>query len=262
MANTVFANKVLESKLADLLDTHLDMNQFLTIDRDLAENAGMTKTVNVYTFTGDVEDLDMGDGNEETLEVGFSGTNYTVGVTQGRFAYYDEEAMKDPQIVDMGLKAIADKMTNDLTAKAIDAMDDATLEQEGDWDFDHIVDAIAKYPYEEEGGLFILINPAQLADLRKNLGTSLQYAEAFARSGYIGSVCGVPVYVSKAVTSGTGYLAHKEAVKCFVKKGVEIEQERDANTRKNTIYGRKVMLVALVDATRIVKLSTESSPSL
>ena len=110
--------------------------------------------------------------------------------------------------------------------------------------------------------MFILINPAQLADLRKNLGTSLQYAEAFARSGYIGSVCGVPVYVSKAITSGTGYLAHKSAVKCFVKKGVEIEQDREPNTRKNTIYGRKVMLVALVDATRIVKLSTESSPSL
>ena len=131
MSNTVFANKVLESKLADLLDTHLNMNQFLTIDRDLAENAGMTKTVNVYTFTGDVEDLAQGVGNTEILEVGFSGTNYTVGTTQGRFAYYDEEAMKDPQIVDMGLKAIADKMTNDLTAKAIDAMDDATLEQEG-----------------------------------------------------------------------------------------------------------------------------------
>ena len=124
MPNTVYANKVLESKLADLLTTHLDMNQFLTIDRDLAENAGMTKTVNVYSFSGNVADL------------AFTGTDYTVGTTQGRFAYYDEEAMKDPQIVDMGLKAIADKMTNDLTSKAITALGSATgtgaLSQAGD----------------------------------------------------------------------------------------------------------------------------------
>ena len=126
MSNTVFANKVLESKLADLLTTHLDMNQFLTIDNDLAENAGMTKTVNVYSFTGDVADLEMGAGNNSNLEVSYAGTDYTVGTTQGRFAYYDEEAMKDPQIVDMGIKAIADKMTNDLTAKAITALGSAT----------------------------------------------------------------------------------------------------------------------------------------
>lgn len=260
MANTVYANKVLESKLADLLSTHLDMNQFLTIDNDLVENAGMTKTVNVYNFTGDVADLAQGVGNSSNIEIGFTGTDYTVGTTQGRFAYYDEEAMKDPQIVDMGLKAIADKMTNDLTSKAITALGSATgtgaLSQAGDWDFAHIVDAIAKYPYEEEGGLFILINPAQLATLRKNLGTSLQYSEGFVRTGYVGTVCGVPVYVSKAITAGTGFLAHKEAVKCFVKKGVEIEQDREPNTRQNFIYGRKVMLVALVDKTRVVKLTT------
>lgn len=68
----------------------------------------------------------------------------------------------------------------------------------------------------------------------------------------------MPVIVSKAVPAGTGFLATKEAVKCFVKKGVEIEQERDANIRKNTIYGRKVMLVALVDQTRVVKLTTQA----
>ncbi len=136
MANTVYANKVLESKLADLLSTHLDMNQFLTIDNDLVENAGMTKTVNVYNFTGDVADLAQGVGNSSNIEIGFTGTDYTVGTTQGRFAYYDEEAMKDPQIVDMGLKAIADKMTNDLTSKAITALGSATgtgaLSQAGD----------------------------------------------------------------------------------------------------------------------------------
>ena len=126
MANTVYANKVLESKLEDLLTTHLDMNSFLTVDNDLAESAGMTKTVNVYSATGNVADLAQGAGNTANIEVGFTGVDYTVGVTQGRFQYYDEEAMKDPMIVEMGLKAIADKMTNDLNSKAITALGSAT----------------------------------------------------------------------------------------------------------------------------------------
>ena len=49
--------------------------------------------------------------------------------------------------------------------------------------------------------------------------------------------------------------ATKAAVTAFVKKGSEIEQERDADTRENTVYARKVMLVALTDATKIVKIT-------
>ena len=111
---------------------------------------------------------------------------------------------------------------------------------------------------ESEDGLFMLINPAQKATIRKNLGQDLKYSEGFARTGYIGSVCGVPVIVSKAVPANEGYLATKDAVTCFVKKGTEIEQERDADTRKNSIFARKVMLVALTDGTKCVKLTTQA----
>jgi hypothetical protein len=44
-------------------------------------------------------------------------------------------------------------------------------------------------------------------------------------------------------------------VRLFIKKGTEIEQERDANTRKNTVYTRKVALVALVDDRKLVKIT-------
>jgi hypothetical protein len=146
-------------------------------------------------------------------------------------------------------------MTNDLTSKAIAAFGEATLKVENcTFTFDEIVDAIALYPYESEEGLFMLINPAQKATIRKNLGEDLKYSEGFARTGYIGTICGVPVIVSKAVPAGEAYLATKDAVTCFVKKGSEIEQDRDANTRKNDVYARKVMVIALTDATRVIKL--------
>ena len=259
MAHTIYQNFVLENKLEDLLTTQLSLAQFCTVDNSLTENAGMKKTINTYTATGDVEDLAMGVGNSEDIEVSFTPKNYTVGVTQGRFQYYDEQEMTDPMVVDTGLYALATKMTNDLTSKIIAQYDDASLTYDASaagLTFDNIVDAIAKYPYESEEGLFLLINMADKAALRKALGDDLKYVEDFARTGYIGTVCGVPVYVSKAVPAKTAYLATKEAVTLFYKKGSEIEQERDANVRNNKVFARKVMLVALTDATKVIKITT------
>lgn len=259
MAHTIYENFVLESRIEDLLTTGIDMNAYMTADYSLTENAGMKKVINVYTATGDVEDLAMGVGNSDEIEVSFTPAEYEVGVTQGKFAYYDEQEMTDPMVVETGLQAIAQKMTNDLTEKAIAAMGATQLTLEVDWTFDAIVDAIAKMDSESEDGLFLLINPAQKATLRKNLKEDLKYSEGFSRTGYIGSVCGVPVIVSKAVAAGEGYLATKDAVTCFVKKGTEIEQERDANTRANAVYARKVMVVALTDGTKCVKLTTQGA---
>lgn len=256
MNHVVYDNFVLENKIEDLLITAVDMNAYLTPDYSLTESAGMTKKVHTYTAAGDVQDLGMGEGNSEEITVSFVETEYKVGVTQGNFNYFDEQAMTDPNLVDAGLKGLSQQMTNDLTNKAIAELNKATIVKSGcTWVFDDIVDAIAMYPHESEEGLFLLINKAEKASFRKNLKNELSYVEDFVRAGYIGHICGVPVIVSDAVPAGTAFLASKAAVKCLIKKGVEIEQERDANIRKNKVFARKVMVVALVDATRVVKLT-------
>lgn len=261
MPNVIFNDVVIEKRYESVLDTKLDLQQFLTVDRDLAENSGMIKKVVTKTVTGNVEDLSMGQGNSGYIEVGTATNDYEVGVTQGRFAYYDEEAMRDDKVVEAGIQGSAEVMVNDFTAKALAEMNKASMIKFGaEWKFNDIVDAIAMMNLEGEEGLFLLISPSEQASFRKNLKDDLKYVEAFVRAGYIGSVCGAPVYVSKAVPAGKAFLATKEAVTLFIKKGVERELERDANTRKNTEYIRKVALVALTDATKIVKLSSTADP--
>ena len=255
--HVVYDNTILENKIEDFLTTALDVAQYATHDDSLTQSAGMKKVVNKYTATGNVEDVLMGEGNTEDIEVAFDSVEYTVGVTQGRFPYYDEEAMTDPMVVDVGLKKLAAQMTNDLTAKIVKELDKTKLViNSATWTFNQIVDAIAMFPDEEISGLFLLVNKAQVADLRKNLGDSLKYVEDFVRTGYIGTVCGVPVIATNAVKAGEAYLATKEAVTIFTKKGSEIEQERDANIRLNKVYARKVMLVALTDDTKVIKLTS------
>ena len=90
--------------------------------------------------------------------------------------------------------------------------------------------------------------------VRAALKDDLKYVEAFAKNGYVGTVGGVNVHTKKDATQGTIVIATKEAVTMFVKKGTEVEQERDANIRKNTVYSRKYGIFALTDATQAVKL--------
>ena len=255
MAHQTYENVVLSNKINDILTTQVNLNNYLTIDTSLAEGAGMKKKVITYNSTGNVEQLAMGEGNTGSIEVQNTVAEYDVLTYQGKFAFYDEEEMIDPMIVDTGLKHSADSMVNTFTANAIAAMDTATLEVTGAWGFDLVVDAIAKMNLEAEDGLFLLVSPADKAAIRKALKDDLVYSEAFVRTGYIGSIAGVPVIVTKAVAAGKAYLATKEAVTLFIKKDSETEYERDADTRHNSYWVRKVGVVALTDGSKIVKLT-------
>ena len=256
MANQVYDNVVLANKIEDILTTAVDLTSYMTVDTSMTQEAGMKKKINTYKAQGNVETLDMGAGNTGDIEVSFSTKEYPVETVQGRFQYYDEQAMTDPMVVQAGLEGIAKTMINDFTAKAVAEFDKATLTvARTGFAFTDIVDAIAKLNTESEDGLFILVGVADLAKFRKELQDDLKYSEGFVRTGYVGSVCGVPVIVTKAITNGNIYLASKEAVTLFIKKDTEVEQERDANVRNNKVYIRKVAVVALTEENKVVKLT-------
>lgn len=259
MAHTVYENQLLSNKLNDILTTNVDLNQYMTVDTSLAENAGMKKVINTYTSTGTIEELGMGEGNTSEIEVSFTASEYDVLTYQGKFAFYDEQEMQDPMVVDTGLAHSADHMTNKFTALAIAEFGKATLNVAASaWSFDAVADAIAEMNIEDESGLFLLISPEDKAKFRKALKDDLSYSEGYVRTGYIGNVCGVPVIVSKAVAAGVGYLATNEAVTVFIKKASETEYERDADKRKNSYWVRKVAVVALTDATKVVKVTVSA----
>lgn len=260
--HTVYENEVLSNKVANFMDTKLSVNPFFTMDNTLTQTAGMKRVINVYTALGSVRDVAVSEGNQagDNIAVAFTPVEYEVKYVQGRFPYYDEEAMQDPNLVPVGLEKLSANMVNDLQNKFYAELAKAPAGQiyKTSIAFDNVVDATSHFGENEEG-LFMLINPAQKAGIRKNLKDSLQYVEGFVRTGYIGSVNNIPVYTSALVPDDIAYILNKDAVTVFVKSEVETEQERDANTRKNTIYNRRCNLVALTDATKVIKLYDETS---
>lgn len=252
MANTVFANKVIEAKAKDLLTTSVNTRSLMAIDNSLTAEAGMTKTINVYTYTGAAEELNVGEGNSTRGAISYAGTDYTVKMVQQAFDYADEDFMKDNNVVDMGVKGATQLMTNKMTADFIAECNKATLSHTGAMSYDTIVDAIAKLNVEDESGLFVIINPEQKAELRKDPDYVAARMGEVVYNGQVGTVAGIPVIVSKAATNA--FVMSKEAVKLFMKKDVEVEQDRNADTRTNSIYLRSAYIVALVDATKICKI--------
>lgn len=255
MANTVFANKIIEAKAKDLLTTAVNTRNLMTVDTSLAAEAGMTKTINVYTYSGEAEELAVGEGNTNRGSIAYVGTDYTVKMIQQAFDYADEDFMKDNTIVDSMLKGANQVMVNKMTSDFMTEVKKATLAQTGAISYDTVVDAIAKLNVEDESGLFLIVSPAGKAALRKDPDYVAARMGEVVYNGQVGTIAGIPVIVSKALEDAEAYIMSAEAVKLFMKKDVEVEQDRDADTRTNSVYLRTAYIVALVDATKICKIS-------
>ena len=265
--HTIYDNFVLANEIEDQYNSKLDLVRFCTVDNSLVGVAGDTKKIHVYCATNGTEKLEMGQGNTEKIQVSYAPKEYKIQLAQNRFPYYDEEVMKDPMVVQVGLRHMATDMFNTVQADIFAEFKNATHAvytggTNKPIDFDSFVDAVALLELEniEDVEIFAFVNPAEMANLRKALKDSLQYVEAFVRSGYVGTVAGVNIYTKKDADTGTIILGTKEAVTLFNKRGVEVEQKRDPNTRLNEIYSRKYYLAALTDDTKVVKIVRGEEP--
>lgn len=252
-----YENYVLANHIEDQLNSKLDLLRFCTIDDTLVGVAGDKKVVRVYNATNGTEKLAMGEGNTQNIEVAYTDVEYKIQLAQNRFPYYDEELMRDPLVVETGMNHTATDMVNTIQGDVYAEFAKATLAVEATaFDFNAFVDAIALLNDENIEGkeIFAFVCPTDMVAIRKALKDDLKYVEAYVRSGYVGTVAGVNLYTKQNATPGVIYGGLKDAVTMFNKKGVEVEQERDANIRLNEIYSRKYYLAALTDATKCFKI--------
>jgi hypothetical protein len=253
-----YDNKVIAVELEDQFNSRLDLARFCTVDNSLVGVAGDKKLIRVYNATDATEKLAMGEGNTKNIEVAYSEKEYQILMAQNRFPYYDEELMRDPKVIDTGLIHMSTDMWNTVQADIFAEFNKATqsVTLSGTDYFGAFVDAVAKLPGENQESLevFAFVHPNDKAAIRKALKDDLKYVEAHVRAGYIGEVAGVSLYVKADAVEGTICGGTKEAVTLFNKKGVEVEQERDANIRLNEIYSRKYYVAAMTDATKCFKI--------
>ena len=255
MANTLFDNKVVEAKATNLLTTAINTRSLMTVDTSLVESEGMTKTINVYTYTGKVEKLADGAKNTTRGSISFVGTDYKVQRAQQVFDYTDSDFMKDSNCVDMSLEGANALMVNEMTADFYTECAKATLAHEAAAiGYEAIVDAIAKLNIEDESKLFVVIPNAWKADIRKDEDYKNARMGEVVYNGQVGTIAGIPVIATNALED-EAYVMTAEAVKLFMKKDVEVEQDRDVETKVNTVVLASYYICALVNNNKICKLT-------
>ena len=261
MAHKIYDNFYLSNEVEDQFNSHLDLQQFCTVDNSLVGTAGMKRKINRYKATDGTEKVTMGNGNTKSIEVTYSDFEYEILLAQNRFEYYDEQEMTDPMLVPVGVRHMGTDMFNTANADIYAEYNKATrVVVTTAFDFAAFADAQSVLNLEDLEGVsvFAFVCAADMSDIRKSLKDDLKYVESFAKNGYVGTVAGVNLYTKKDATQGTVIMATKDAVTIFNKKGTEVEQpprdSSDANVRKNTILSRKYYLTALTDERYAVKI--------
>ena len=255
MAHTLYTNQVIENKMTDLVNTALDVNALFTRDDSLAEAAGLKKIVNKYTYTGAVEKLAKGAKNTTIGSVAYVPVEYTVNRYQQTFEYNDMDVMQDPYLLDVATKGASDVMSNDIrTQYFAELAKISKTHPYTELNYDAIVDALAEINREVESDMFCIMGLDGRAAIRKDADYKASRQGEILYTGQFGTVSGLPVLFSKLVPADAVYITAKDQVKFFVKKDGSVEQDRDIETKDNTVVYERHGVMALVDETKSIRL--------
>lgn len=255
MAIELYENVVLENKITDLVNTNLDTNALFTTDTSLAEEAGLKKIINKYTYTGAVEKLAKGAKNTTKGGVELVPTEYIVERYQQTFNYNDMDIMQDPNVLDVLTTGAATLMSNHIKEQYFAELEKiSNTFNYTNFNYDAVVDALAKIGREVESDMFIVMGLDLKAAIRKDADYKASRQGEILYTGQFGEISGVPCLFSKLVPEGTAYITAKDQVRLFVKKAGSIEQDRDIETKDNTVVYERHGLMALVSETKSIKM--------
>lgn len=256
MAIQLYENFVLENKMTDLVNTNLDVNSLFTVDNSLATAAGLKKVINKYTYSGTVEKLEKGAKNSLFGAVEFVPSEYTVNRYQQTFKYNDMDVMQDPYILDVATTGAAQVMANDIRAQYFAELAKISKSHQYDvFNYDAVVDALADIGKEVETDMFIIMGTDLRAAIRKDPDYKASRQGEILYTGQFGTISGVPCLFSKLCKAGEAFITAKDQVKFFVKKDGSVEQDRDIESKDNTVVYERHGVMALVDETKSIKLT-------
>lgn len=253
-----YENFVLENKMTNDINTHIDVNALFTLDNSLEQSAGLIKYVNKYTYKGDVEELQQGAKNSARGSVEIQTVPYEVKRYQHTFGYNDRDVMRDPYVLDVMTNGaaivVADHIREQYFEELAKIPEDHTYEYTGDFGYTAVVDGLAKIGREVESDQIIVLGLDMRAEVRKDPDFIASRMGEILYTGQFGTICGVPVVCSKLVTDGLVYITAKDQIKLFVKKNGTVEQDRDIETKDNTVVYERHGVMALVDDTKSMRL--------
>ena len=243
---------------------------FAKIDTTLQGQPGSTITVPYYKYIGDAEEV------AEGVEQG------TAQLTTDTDTYTVKKIVKDVELTDeavlsgygnpigetnnqLGL-AIASKVDQD----AMDAVQEASVKYDAGAgiSYNGIVSAIDLFQEEDNVEKVMFIHPTQVGELRAdpNFTSKDKYGNQVMVDGEIGMIANARVVVSKRVPNENGVFScpivelrpeeqtgdETVALTIYMKRGVNVETDRDLSNYTTLIGADEHYVVALTDDSKVV----------
>ena len=273
--------EVMAPRISAKLKEGIVATPFAKIDTTLVGQAGSTITVPKYKYIGDAEDLAEGITADKTkLET--TSENYTVKKAVKQVELTDEAVLSgygNPvgETNNQLALSIRSKIDNDV----MDELKKAQLVYNADISYNNVVNAIDVLNEEENVEKVMFIHPKQVTQLRKDVNfiSNDKYNNNVMMKGEIGMIANARIVATKKAINaeGTYFLNpivelkpqsqtgdETSAITIFLKRGINLETQRELGNYTTLIGADQHYVVALTDESKVVvaKFSAEGIVSL
>lgn len=172
------------------------------------------------------------------------------------------------------VNAIIAKLDTDAMSELLKA--DTILNDDGQLDYDAVVNGVDLFNEEEISEKVVLVHPTQLTAIRKDEAfiDRNKYGNAVMVTGEVGSIAGARVKPSKRVEGCGGYFYNPiikltgdpevdeetPALTYYLKRDTNVEFDRKSRYRKTEVTGDQMYVVALTNGERVVLVRTTGAP--
>lgn len=261
---TKIANLIDPEVLADYVESKLiDAIKFSPLARvytDLEGRAGSTLSVPSYSYIGDAtivpegEDIPIGQLTSTVKEVKVKKAGRGVQLTDEAvlYSYGDPVSEAGNQLV----LSIASRIEADHLADLNAIGTEMTYANTGKLTSTAINNALVKFGEDFEGAKVIFISPQQHADLINDeqwVKVTDMGVDKLLR-GVIGMISGCQVVVSNRITT-TNYIVKEGALGLLLKRGTEVEVDRDIINKSTVMTGDKHYATWIADESKAIKIT-------
>lgn len=266
MPQTQLTNMVDPQVLADMISAELEdairFSPLAVVDNTLVGQPGSTVTVPRFKYIGDATDVAEGQAIDTSL-LETATEDFTIKKAGKGVEITDEAVLSgygDP-IGEAGKQlkmSIANKVDNDV----LTALDTTTLvyESADGITIDAVDAAQGIFNDEDTEPMVLIANPKDVAKLRKSAGgdwtRASELGDDILVKGVFGEVLGAQVVRSRKVTEGEAYLVKRGALAIYMKRDVDVEDDRDIIKKTTVMTADQHYGAHLYDESKAVKITT------
>jgi len=251
--------EVLAGIVRDYLPKVMKFSALARIDRTLEGRPGSTITVPKFKYIGDATEVDEGASIDTTL-LETSTEEFTIKKAAKGVEITDEAILSgfgDP--VDEAGNQLALSIAAKVDTDIMTAIQQAVLWANSTaFDIDAVSDAIDSFEDETDETLVLVMNRYDASELRKAVGGNWERAsdlgDQIVTEGVYGAVLGAQVMRSDKLPRGVAYLTRPEPAALYMKRDVEIEEDRDVLKKTTIMTADQHYGAHLYDESKIVAL--------